>query len=44
MSVEQRVRICRLIEKIKFQEEYSKRLGIKNVSSYHGKIEKEAKK
>ena len=37
MSVEQRVRICRLLEKIRFQEEYGKKLGVENLSTYHGK-------
>ena len=44
MSVEQRVRICRLLEKIKVQEEYSKKLGVENLSTYHGKKLNRAKR
>ena len=36
MSVEQRVKICRLLEKIKFQEEYSEKIGVENLSTYRG--------
>ena len=37
MSVEQRVQICRLIEKMKFQQEYSEKVGIVNQSTFRGK-------
>ena len=37
MSVEQRVQTCRLLEKMKMQEAYSKRLGLEDVSTVHGK-------
>ena len=36
MKVEQRVRICRLLEKIKFQEEDSHRIGITDESVFRG--------
>ena len=37
MSVEQRVRTCRLLEKMQVQKKYTERLGLKNVSTFHGK-------
>ena len=37
MSIEQRVRTCRLLEKMKSQEDYSKRLGLENRSTMNGK-------
>ena len=37
MSVEQRIRTCRLIEKMRAQKLYSGRLGLENVSTVHGK-------
>jgi hypothetical protein len=36
MSVEQRVKICRLLEKIEFEQEYSQKLGIVNKSTFRG--------
>lgn len=36
MKIEERVRICRLLEKIRFQEEYSQRIGIADVSVFRG--------
>lgn len=36
MSVEQRIQTCRLLEKMKVQEAYSRRLGLKDVSTVHG--------
>lgn len=36
MNVEQRIRTCRLLEKMKIQEAYSKRLGLEDVSTIHG--------
>jgi len=36
MSVEQRIRACRLLEKMQVQKCYSERLGIKDVSTFHG--------
>ena len=36
MSIEQRIQTCRLLEKMKLQEGYSKRLGAKDVSTFHG--------
>ena len=44
MSVEQRVRICRLLEKMKMQEGYSKKLGVENLSTFHGRKLNRAKK
>lgn len=44
MSVEQRVQTCRLLEKMKEQEMYSKRLGLEDMSTVHGmRINKDAK-
>ena len=37
MCIEQRVRICRLLEKMKEQDSYSKKIGLKNTSTFHGK-------
>lgn len=34
MSVTERMRLVRMIEKMQLQEEYSKRLGLSNVSRY----------
>ena len=36
MSEEQRVQTCRLLEKMKEHEAYSKRLGLEDVSTVHG--------
>lgn len=37
MTVERRIRMCLLIERIKEHKELSERLGIEDRSSYHGK-------
>ena len=37
MSVRERIMICRVVEKIEVQEGYSKKLGIENASTFHGK-------
>ena len=37
MSVEQRVRTCRLLEKMRSQEMYSRRLGLEDVSTVRGR-------
>lgn len=46
MNIEQRIRICRLIEKMEQQADYSKKLGLVNVSSFYGvkRSEKEEKR
>ena len=36
MSVEQRILTCRLIEKMKEQDSYSKQLGLEDVSTFYG--------
>ncbi len=36
MSVQERVRMCRLIDQMERQKEYSKRLGLENRSTFHG--------
>ena len=36
MSVQERIRMCQIIEKMEVHEDYSKRLGLENKSSYHG--------
>jgi hypothetical protein len=38
MNPEKRIMICRLIEKVDAKGEYSKKLGIENVSTFHGKM------
>ncbi|MGN0403849.1 MAG: hypothetical protein ACI4F1_01380 [Bariatricus sp.] len=37
MSIEQRVRMCLLIERINEQKDYSKALGLEEKSKFHGK-------
>lgn len=37
MNVENRVRICRLIEKIETHKKQSQEIGVKNTSTYRGK-------
>ena len=37
MSIEQRVLTCRVLEKMKEQKGYSKKLGLENASTIHGK-------
>ena len=37
MSVAERIRICRLIEKIQMQDAYSKKIGVQDASRYRGK-------
>lgn len=45
MSVQERMRMCQIIEKIEEQKEYSKRLGLENRSSFRGsQIEKREKR
>lgn len=45
MEAVQRIRLCRLIEKMEKQEAFCKRLGLINVSRLHGKcIKKENNK
>ena len=36
MNVDERMRMCRIIEKMEEQKEYSKRLGLENNSYYKG--------
>ena len=36
MSVEQRILTCRLIEKMKEQDSYSRQLGLENTSTFYG--------
>jgi len=37
MSVEERIRTCLLIEKMRGQKNYCERLGLENISRFHGK-------
>lgn len=37
MSVGRRVQTCRLLEKMRSQEGYSKKLGLENVSTFRGR-------
>lgn len=37
MPIEQRIRMCLLIEKMKAQKVYSEKLGLENLSKFHGK-------
>lgn len=42
MTVEQRIRMCLLIEKIQKQKEYGEKLGLEDISRFHGeKVDKE---
>ena len=36
MSVEQRILTCRLIEKMKEQDRYSRQLGLEDASTFYG--------
>lgn len=36
MSVKERVLTCRLLEKMRVQDSYGRRLGLENVSTYCG--------
>jgi len=38
MNLEKRIKLCRLIEKMDKKEEYSNKLGIQNVSTFHGEL------
>ena len=40
MEIVQRIRLCRLIEKMEKQEAFCRRLGLVNVSRLHGKCSK----
>lgn len=44
MPIEQRIRMCLLIERMHEYKTYSERLGLVDVSKFHGKIMKEEKK
>lgn len=37
MAIEQRIRKCLLVEKMHEQKSYSKKLGLENISKFHGK-------
>lgn len=37
MSIEQRIRVCRVLEKMEGLELYNKKLGIENSSTFHGR-------
>lgn len=37
MTVEQRIRTCLLIEKMKKQKDFSQKLGLEDRSAFHGK-------
>jgi len=36
MGIEERILTCRLLEKMKEQKNYSSKLGLENVSTFHG--------
>ena len=36
MSIQERVRMCRLIERMESKKELCKRLGLENKSTFHG--------
>ncbi|MDD7641281.1 MAG: hypothetical protein PUK75_02155 [bacterium] len=42
MTIEERIRTCLLLEKIREQKEYSERLGLENRSRFHGKTIEES--
>ena len=37
MPIEQRIRMCLLIEKMQEQKVYSEKLGLEDISKFHGK-------
>ena len=37
MSIKERVRMCQIIEQMEIKKEFSKRLGLENKSTFHGK-------
>ena len=37
MSVEQRIQTCMLLEKMRVQKDYSRRLGLEDISTLHGR-------
>ena len=37
MPIEQRIRMCLLIEKMQEQKVFSEKLGLENISKFHGK-------
>ena len=37
MTTAERIRLCRIIEKIERDKEYAENLGVKNVSKFHEK-------
>lgn len=37
MRLAERIRLCRLLDKMEEQKEYSQKLGIENISTYHKK-------
>ena len=37
MRLEERIRLCRLLDKIEEQKEYSQKLGLENASTFHKK-------
>lgn len=37
MSVQERMIICRLLERMNEQEAYGEKIGLENVSRFHGK-------
>ncbi len=44
MSITERIQLCTLIEKMNDNQEYSKRLGVSNISKYKGtEIQKRTK-
>lgn len=38
MSIEERIRRCRIIEKMQKHESYCKKIGLVNISRFHGNI------
>ena len=45
MGVQERMKMCQIIEKMETQKEYSKRLGLENRSSFRGSpVEKREKR
>lgn len=44
MSIQERIRMCQLIEQMEKRKELSKRLGLENESKFHGKSINECNK
>ena len=37
MSIEKRIRLCRLLDKMEIEKSYSQKLGLENTSTFHNR-------